>query len=292
MENLENIYSCALGCFDGVHLGHRTLIYSAIKNFFGYTPAVWTFTKPLSNKYIDDVDTRKEICESLGIKKFFSEDFEKVKNMAPEDFIIHLVNDLNVKHIIAGEDFTYGKDRLGNKNTLLETAKKYNCAVTIVPFVFIGDRIPLHEEEKVSSSIIRSFISNGEIDKANLLLSRPFGIKSTVLEGHKIGRTIGFPTVNQIIPKGRVIPKFGVYYTTITIDGKKYPAVSNVGNRPTVNSEISDITCETHIINENMDLYGKEVYTEFFAFGRDEKKFESLTELKEQITKDIECLES
>jgi riboflavin kinase/FMN adenylyltransferase len=276
-DKSENL-SCALGCFDGVHEGHKALLAKAVSKT-ELCPAVWTFSKPLSYPYIDSIPERLSACGGHGIRLARCEDFNSVKELTPKAFVSRLVNDFNVRHFVCGSDFRFGINRSGDASVLKREAELLGASVDIIPPV-------LHENEKISSTLIRSLISDGEICKANQLLGRPFSITGAVVSGNHIGTKLGFPTVNQSIGEGRLVPeKLGVYNTATLIDGVRYPSVTNVGKRPTVNGD--GVTVETHIIDESFELYGKEVTVEFYGFSRGEVKFDSLWELKRAIESDI-----
>ena len=136
----------------------------------------------------------------------------------------------------------------------------------------------------VSSTKIRGFIENGEIEKANKMLGRPFGFSSRVIDGDKRGRVLGFPTINQIIPEELAMPRFGVYQSVVTVKGEKFKGVTNVGKRPTVGTE--KILSETHILDFDRDIYGENVDVRLIKFIRPEKKFSSFDELARQIKSD------
>ena len=274
--------SCALGCFDGVHIGHRTLLRAAVNNFFGYTPAIWTFSSPLARPFIDPINERLRICAENGISLAICEDFEFVKDMSPKAFISHLVQDFGVGHFIVGEGFRFGASRAGDTDILKNIAKELGASTTVVSHITVDG------EQKVSSSLIRDLIKNGEIERANSLLMRPMALDGTVVGGKQIGRTMSLPTVNLSLADGRIIPKNGVYDTVCIVNGARYPSITNIGSRPTVNNDPTSITCETHIIGADIDLYGENVKVEFLRYARPEKQFGSLDMLKDQINSDIE----
>ena len=279
--------SVALGCFDGVHVGHRALIERAVVKK-EYTAAVWTFSEPLSIPFIDSVKDRISLFGRCGVSCAVCEDFETVRAMTPSEFARYLAECLNVGHVVCGEDFRYGKGRTGSAQTLKEDLGKYGITVESIPPIMASELIGgVTENEKVSSTLIRRFLSEGEIEKANKLLSRPFSVTGCVTYGRQIGRSISVPTVNQKMEKGRVALKYGVYDTVTVIDGVSYPSVTNFGVRPTVNDQSDDVTCETHVIGESLDLYGKSVTVEFYRFAREERRFDSLEVLKKAIESDI-----
>lgn len=280
--------SVALGCFDGVHIGHRRLMERA-KNKSTLVPAVWTFSEPLSLPFIDNVQSRISIFGKLGASIAICEDFSLVKSLTPEQFVKHLVTDYNVKHFVCGEGFHYGTGRSGNTDTLKADALKYGATVDVVPHLMTTETPSLNlDNEKVSSTLIRKLLFDGDVEMASKLLGRPFSVSAPVVHGRQIGRSLSFPTLNQGFESGRVNLKRGVYVTLTLIDGKKYPSVTNFGIRPTVSGNENDVTCETHVIGESLDAYGKNITVEFHLFAREERRFNSLTELKQAVEGDIE----
>ena len=278
-------YICALGCFDGVHIGHQSLIETVVNDGSGLVPAIWTFSAPLTFPYIETVEKRLQLCGEYGIKFAFCEEYEDLKRMSPREFVKYLAEELNVAHVVCGEDFRFGKDREGDVAVLRHECDLFGVALTVKSPVMANI---YGENVKVSSTVIKKLIQNGDVELANELLGRHFTLKGVVINGNKIGRTISVPTVNQSLPKLRVSPRFGVYDSVFRVEGKSYPSVTNIGVRPTVNKNEENTTCETHIIGESLDLYGLIVEVEFRRFNRPEEKFESLADLKAQIKKDID----
>lgn len=279
--------SVAMGCFDGVHKGHQRLMEKAISKA-GHIPAVWTFSEPLSFPFIDNVPTRLSLFGRLGASLAICEDFPTVKALTPEQFVKHLVCDFNVKHFVCGQDFRYGLGRSGNTDTLKADAEKHGATVEIVPHLMTGETpLLMLDNEKISSTLIRKLLAEGDVEKAQKLLGRPFFVSGCVIHGRQIGRRMSLPTVNQKFEDGRINLKHGVYDTLTLIDGKKYPSVTNFGIRPTVSGDKNDVTCETHVIGESLDVYGKNITVEFYRFAREEKKFSSLDELKAAVDADI-----
>ncbi len=285
---LDEKLSCALGCFDGVHMGHRILIETAKINFLGYTPAIWTFSEPLCKPFVENIPERLSLCGRLGVETAICEDFESVRDMTPRQFVLHLHEHFGVRHFICGKDFRFGKDREGDAQLLQKLALELGDVVTVTPTVMLNALLgeAAESDEKVSSSALRKMISEGELEKASAVLGRRFGVTASVCEGKQIGRAMGMPTINQQIEDGRVIPAFGVYYSVAIYDGEEHFAVTNIGVRPTVNNG-SDVTCETHILDVNADLYGKTVRVELCKYARGEKKFANIDELKNAIAGDI-----
>ena len=250
--------SIALGNFDGVHLGHAKLIGAAAQaaRRIGAKCAVWTFTaNPFGAPCLTSLEERLELFESLGADIAVVCPFEEIRGLSPAGFV-DLIASLGAVRCTCGYDYTFGAGAAGGVETLraLAGGRGMECDV-------IG-RVCLPGGETVSSTRIREFTY-------------------PVTHGNEIGRTLGFPTINQVFPADRVQPRRGVYVCRCL--GR--PAVTNVGVRPTV-SDAGEVICETHIIDYSGDLYGKSVKVEFVKFIREERKFSSLSELKEQLARD------
>jgi riboflavin kinase/FMN adenylyltransferase len=281
--------SCALGNFDGVHLGHRELLLEAAKKEYGAnTSAVWTFrVHPqlyLGNcavKIITSTEQKLEYFKEAGIEYAILEDFPNVSSLTPEEFAQELlINNLGVVHAICGFNFSFGKQAKGNCALLKEYFEENGCNVTIIPPLKINGDL-------VSSSSIRTKIESGRVSEAKALLGHPFSVFLPVTEGRKLGRTIGIPTINQVFPENHIIPRFGVYACRCYVEDKIYLAVANVGVRPTIEEEKKITNCETHIIDYSGNLYGKKIRVDFCKFIRDERKFASLDELVAEINRNI-----
>jgi riboflavin kinase/FMN adenylyltransferase len=281
--------SCALGNFDGVHMGHRELLVKAAKKEYGATAsAVWTFrVHPqlcLGNsavKILTPTEQKLEYFREIGIEYAILEDFPTVSSLSPEEFAKDLlISKLGVVHAVCGFNFSFGKGASGNCDMLKEFFNEYGYFVSIVPPLKIDGDI-------VSSSLIRARIEAGRVAEAEKLLGHPFSIFLPVTEGRKLGRTIGTPTINQVFPENCAIPRFGVYACRCFIDGKTYLGISNVGIRPTIEEEKKTANCETHILDYSGDLYGKNIQVDFCKFIRDERKFASIDELVYEINRNI-----
>ncbi len=282
----EDRISCAIGNFDGVHLGHRALIALAAQKEKTITKsAVWTFSEPSSRKLggvslLTSPEERFDIFRSLGIELLFLTDFEEVRSLSPEAFVKEILFEkCRVRRAVCGFNFRYGKMAAGNALTLKHDLNALGADVCVVePYCLDG--------AVVSSSAIREALVAGETAYATKMLSHPYSITSTVVHGKKLGRTLGFPTANQPFPHGRVIPKFGVYAVRLHTSDGWYHGVANVGIRPTVeNTPIAN--CETFIFDFDGDLYGKTVKTEFCAFLRPEKHFSDVGALMAAVRNDI-----
>ena len=237
---------------------------------------------PEKVRYITTTDEKKKIIEDMGAKVEFLPVSAEFLSMSPCDFIENiLVKKYNIKYAVCGYDYHFGNEGSGNTKLLAEEGKRLGFFTEIINCeTFLG--------EKISSSRIRELISAGEIKIANKLLGRNFSLTGTVREGKHLGRTLGFPTANVFFKDSTVIPKKGVYKAVVIIDNMCYNAITNIGINPTVGGE--KLRTETYIHNFDGTLYGKEIKIEFLDFIRPEKKFRNISELKEQITKDLKIL--
>ncbi|WP_029067368.1 bifunctional riboflavin kinase/FAD synthetase [Lachnobacterium bovis] len=290
---VANDTAITLGKFDGLHKGHELLIENLIKisNEKNLKSVAFTFDIPpvklvkedklSQNKVITTNDEKHYIFEKTGLDYLIECPFRKeIMMMSPIDFIKWMVKSLNVKYFIVGEDFKFGYKRQGDYITLKEYSKQFGYKVLVITKI-------KDEQRDISSTYIREELLSGNIRKANSLLGYEFFVKSKVIQGNKIGRTIGIPTINMILPPNKILPPNGVYVTSVNVDEKWYRGVTNVGCKPTI-SDNNPIGIETYIIDFCQDIYGKEVYVSFLDFIREERKFNSIEELKHQMISDIE----
>lgn len=292
-ENMEfqlKNTAVSLGKFDGIHRGHRLLIDRILKEKVnGYTSVVFTFSlHPMSlfsDKELELIDTEEEKVEKLkrlGVDVLISYPFTKeTANTEPEDFIRKiLVNQLDAKVIVVGSDYCFGKQRKGDVDLLRKLSKE--CGYELIVY----DKLQV-DNHIVSSTLIRNEIVAGHMEFVNELLGEPFEIKGEVVHGKQVGRTIGVPTVNQLVPEGKLMPPNGVYVSNIIVDGSSYQGVTSIGFKPTVTEEnIKGV--ETFIFDFEGDLYGKVIEVELLHYARPEYRFHSIEELKLAIHKDIE----
>lgn len=278
----------ALGSFDGLHLGHMHLIDKTIKlsRKNNVKSMICTFenhplsviNKEICPKLIMNNDTKISLLEDTGIDVVniakFDEEFMKI---TPEDFIKNMVECYNAKGIVIGFNYRFGYKNLGD----VEMLQKYSTKLGYKLYVCEAINI---DNEVVSSSKIRHLIAEGNIIKANELLGRPHSITGNVIKGKQIGRTIGFPTVNLNYNKEYILPKGGVYYTVVEYNSYLYKAITNIGYNPTV--EGGKLSVETHIVNFDKQIYGETVKINFISRIRDEVKFNTIGELKQQLVKD------
>lgn len=287
-ENFKYDTYIALGSFDGLHKGHLTLMYELVKlsKENGAKSMVYTFANhPLSvitpnskPKILMTNEKKLKVLESLGIDLVCLDKFDnELMSKTPEEFIKMLLDKFNAKGFIVGFNYRFGYKNKGDIKLLEELGEKYNFTVSV---------LDAYKEKGciISSTKIREFIAKGEIEMANELLTREFLLTGEVVKGKQLGRTIGFPTANLKVDESLVLPKIGVYYTNVEIDGEIFKGITSVGNNPTVNGE--KITVETYILNFSKDIYGKHIKVYFIESIRGQIKFDSLDELKKQLEKD------
>ena len=209
--------------------------------------------------------------------------------MSPEEFVSEvLVKQMNVGYVAVGVDFRFGKDRAGDTDTLRELGSKYGFEVSILDKLMIDGSI-------VSSSLIREKLSDGDMDSTKMYLGRPYSIKGTVESGKKLGRTLGYPTVNISLDADKILPRYGVYSSVVRIfDGNEWHnhrGITNIGKRPSIDDG-DNATVESFIYDFNDDIYGFDVIIVPEVFIRGEIRFSSLDELTQQITRDIDYASS
>ncbi|MDR1001832.1 MAG: bifunctional riboflavin kinase/FAD synthetase [Oscillospiraceae bacterium] len=287
MEITSDIYSqrstsVALGQFDALHKGHIEVIKAAKKD--GIALAIFTFKRGTLVKSVPGSVTtsgkRIEILENLGADLLCEPDFEDVRNLTPEEFVRNiLVLKLKARFVTCGYDYRFGKNAEGTAQLLSELCRRRNVQCTVVPPVLEGG-VP------VSSTEIKRLLDLGEPDTAAAMLGRYFSYDFTVVGGQRLGRTLGSPTINQYFDDNLIIPKFGVYASMVQVEGKHYHSVTNIGVRPTVGS--GRPLSETFIADFDGDLYGQRVEVFLLKYMRDERKFESLDALKNQIALDAQ----
>lgn len=282
-ENIPQLEggSLLLGYFDGVHLGHQELIRQAKSH--DKTAGVLLFDRNLATLLPNTGKSLKELTsleDKLDLFERFGIDYAYIIHtdlsflgLSKEEFVQKVLQKISPSYLVVGEDYSFGKGKEGN----VEYLKKF----------FQVDVCPLLEDRfgKISSRTIVSFLEEGKIKEANSELGYLYSLKGKVVPGLRNGRKISFPTANLEENNSYVIPKRGVYAGYTLVDDKKYPSIINIGDNPTVGLLHHDLI-ESHLLSFNQDIYGKEIKVEFLEFLREEKKFSSLEELKEQLKKD------
>lgn len=285
----------ALGFFDGLHLGHQKLINEmiTISKTNNLTATVFTFNDHPESKFKDNFkfpgliqsfDLRALKLQEMGVDEaFFAPMISQVKEISAYDFFHeYLVGQFRMKALIVGQDARFGHKGLGNVELLKQWTKE-----TDVELIIVGD--VKVDAQKISSTLIRQLIETGQIKKANQYLGYNYIIQGKVIHGKKLGRTLGFPTINIIFDPYLVKPRFGVYMSRVKYNDHLYTAITSIGTNPTVSSS-SQIKVETFIYDKEIDLYDEAVFVELLDFIRPEIEFDSVQSMKERILLDLELV--
>ncbi len=280
----------ALGVFDGVHLGHRAVLntVSELYRNHGRLSGVITFrtetmmSQKSASGYLYSTLTKSILLEQAGMQFDWHLPFAKIKNMDGRTFAKKILcEEFYAKDVCCGKNFRFGEHASCDVQDLEQFGKWFGFRVHIIEDV-------MKDNVKISSTEIRKLLLNGEIEKANAFLGQPYQIWQEVTHGAQLGRTIGFPTVNQLFESGQLVPKFGVYASeTVLSDGRKFHSLTNIGLKPTVNYQGLPLA-ETYIEGFSGDLYGKFLNVKLLRFIRPEMKFASVQALTEQMTKDLQ----
>lgn len=293
LEELPETVS-AIGFFDGIHKGHQKVIQTAVteaKNHnmesavitFHPHPSVVLQKGEQQAQYITPMQEKQEILQQLGVDRLYIITFnDRLAALSPQDFIDHFIIDLNIKHLVAGFDFSYGHKGQGNMDNI-ESQTRGKFTYTTV------DKMEL-SGEKISSTKIRKLLKIGDIRSANHLLGRRFMITGIVVEGDKRGKTIGYPTANLRVNPEVLLPKTGIYAVKVLYKNEVYEAMASLGTNPTFTPDLDQARVEVNIFDYNNDLYGEELKVEWHEFIRDEEKFDQVDALVKQIEADEDII--
>ena len=282
----------ALGMFDGVHLGHSSVIGHAvdIAKKIGGTSIVFTFSNhPLSIIAPEDAplmigskNLRREIFSELGVEVLIEIQFTKeFSKKSPEEFLELLQDKISPAYVVTGPNYTFGRFGRGNGRLLLREAENYGFKAEVCQSFTVDRKI-------VSSTRIRALIAAGDLISANQLLGRNFTYAGKVVNGDKRGRKIGFPTANLEIADYRAMLPNGAYIVRVKVHGKFFNGIANVGDNPTF--KVARRRLEVFIDNFSENIYGEEIFVSFIDKLRDEKKFSSVDELKAQLNEDLRTM--
>lgn len=285
----EKRYVACIGFFDGIHKGHQALIEKTTqlakeKNLksmlITFDPDPWSVLNKSSNvKHITPLKRKQRLIEDMGIDTLiilkFNSDFSQ---LSPDNFVHQVLMGLGVVELVVGSDFKFGFKGQGNVELLKHT---YDHLITTHEIT-----IKENDQVKIGTTQITQTILNGAVDKTIAFLGRPYEISGFIIDGRKVGRTLGFPTANIKVEDEYVIPKVGVYAGTLQVKGKTYMSVVNIGYNPTVNHR-DDISIESYILDFDQDIYGEVVHQSFVKRLRDEMKFDSVEDLVAEMQKDV-----
>lgn len=278
----------ALGFFDGVHLGHRALLNECRRLAreadclagaitFGSHPDELVFGR--APVLINTPQDRERLLRR-DMDRVITLPFDEKMHTTPwMEFLELLRRDYDAAGFVCGDDFHFGAQGLGNGTLLADYCREAGLPWAVVPEQSVHGK-------RVSSTHIRSLLEQGDMEEAHAFLGHPHILTGRVIHGHQLGRKMGIPTANLPLPPGLAVPKFGVYACLVELEGKKFPAVTNIGTRPTVQGQ--GITVESWILRYDGDLYGREITLEFYKFLRPEKKFPSLEALQQEIRRNAE----
>lgn len=278
----------ALGFFDGVHLGHQKLLSQCVDlaTEYGCQAAAITFDRhpkslfrPEPTVLISTVPDRKLLLHRYGMEEVLVLPVTRdTMSMPWQDFLGSLL-DRGAAGFVCGDDFRFGCRGEGNAEKLLSFCRERDLPCAVVPEQTV-------EDIRISSTYIRRQIESGDMATAVKFMGHPYTLTGTVVRGQQLGRRLGIPTANLQLPAGLAVPRFGVYACCVLIDGKRYPAVTNIGTRPTVAGQ--GITVEPWILDYSGDLYGREITLECYFFLRREQKFPSLEALQAEIRRNAD----
>ncbi|MBQ3486188.1 MAG: bifunctional riboflavin kinase/FAD synthetase [Clostridia bacterium] len=280
-----------LGMFDGVHRGHQALLMRGgeLAQEMAFPLSVCCFEphplrvlKPeIAPPLLTTLPEKARVMQSFGVDNLCITRFDRARaDQEPEAFMAELVEIYAPVVVVCGFNFTFGRGGAGNGKLLREYGRKHGFRTVIVPEVII-------EGETVSSTRIRRLLAAGDVPSVNRLLGHAFTLSGKVESGKQLGRTMGFPTANVSITKGKALPAFGVYDCWLeTGDGAYHPAVVNVGRHPTLPE--GSVTVEAHVLDGQMELYGQHVRLSFLRHQRAETRFDSKEALQAQIARDVE----
>ena len=278
----------AIGVFDGVHRGHQEVLRHLKRRadeVDGTAIALTFDPHPLelldparAPRTLSTIEDRAEAMAECGVEVMGVLPFLQIRNLDPRLFVVEILCDrLNAAWVAVGGNFRFGRDRAGDPELLRALGDQRGFGLDVVSMVG-------HETEAVSSTRIREYLDDGDVDGAERLLGRRFFVRGPVVHGDARGATIGFPTANLYVPERMAVPAYGVYAVFATVSGARHQAVVNIGVRPTFG--VNTRTVEAHIIDFDEDIYGEEIVLEFVDRIREERRFESLDALKDQIAAD------
>jgi riboflavin kinase/FMN adenylyltransferase len=297
--NLQEKTAVAIGKFDGFHRGHQKLLgeLNRLKEkglktvVFTFVPSPAAFFSQKIVRELSTISEKRRIFENAGVDILIEYPFyQEIADTEPELYIKDvLVDRLNAKCIVAGDDVSFGKGGKGDCRLLEEKSRIYGYEVIII------DKV-LYEGREVSSTFVRDEVKKGDMELVARLLGTPYHVGGEIIHGRRLGRTIGMPTVNLLPPSEKLLPPKGVYYSYVYLhspkgdkvyDGKKLPSITNIGTKPTVDNNLV-MGVETYIYDFDYDVYGDEMEVYLLKHKRPEMKFENVEALKAQMAEDIE----
>ncbi|MDJ0594221.1 MAG: bifunctional riboflavin kinase/FAD synthetase [Pleurocapsa sp. MO_226.B13] len=299
-EQIQTPTAIALGNFDGIHQGHQIVLQPIIESVklqphpriypsvVSFTPHPREFFSGGKLQLLTPIPEKAQQLSKLGVEQLILLPFNKnLASLSPQQFVEQIiVKQLKAKVISVGSDFRFGYQRKGTGEQLKNIAADFRITVYLNSLHKYQDHNL--QTVRISSSLIRQALQNGEIAAANKMLGRPYSLAGKVIKGKQLGRTIGFPTANLQLPAEKFLPRYGVYSVDVVVKNTIVKGVMNIGCRPTVAGDAP--TIEVHLLNWSGDLYGQDLEVELIEFLRPEQKFDSIEALKQQITKDCQAV--
>lgn len=286
----------AIGFFDGIHKGHQQVINTAVNKAkakhmesavitFHPHPSVVLKKDVQHVQYITPLQEKQKILQQLDVDRLYVITFNKgLSSLEPQAFVDHFIIHLNIKHLVAGFDFSYGYKGKGNMQTIKEHSQDLFDYTVIDPVQ--------SDDQKISSTRIRELLRSGQVEKANELLGRPLIVRGIVKEGDKRGREIGYPTANLDVDSDALLPKIGIFAVKVLFKNEVYEGMASLGYNPTFIADRENPIIEVNLFDYNNDLYGEELILEWHQYIRGEIKFDSAGELVKQIEKDEQRIRS
>lgn len=297
MEIITDLKNCklhketavAIGKFDGLHRGHRRLLQEILdKKAAGLQACVFTFDPSpavffglADGKELMTKEEKRKALQEMGVDVLVEYPMN-AENAAvtPYDFVKKLLVDaLQVRFIAAGTDVSFGAKGAGNASLLEECSKQLGYELKLI------DKVT-YEKAEISSSLVRKQVEEGNMEYVTELLGAPYTVSGEVMHGRALGRKLGMPTMNLLPPKEKLLPPLGVYYSQVSYEGRVYPAISNVGYKPTVSQE-PVLGVETYLYDFDKEIYGEDISVSLLSFKRPEMRFDSVEELKVRMEQDI-----
>ena len=276
----------ALGTFDGVHTGHRAVLESALQ-YSALRPICLSFKNTPKNALgvqtpllLTDAQ-RVEKIKQAGFLEVVLFDFNTIRDQSPAEFLDFIVAKYHIRALCCGFNYRFGAGGKGDTAFLRAYCKEKGLQLTVTEAVTIGG-------QPISATGIRARIAAGQIEEANAMLGYAFFIEGNIVHGFKRGRTIGFPTINQDLPHGICCPKYGVYASSVLVEGKRYKGMTNIGDNPTFS--LPAAKAETYIHGFSGDIYGKYAKVELLRFLRPEIRFASAEQLRAQLQSDLKTI--
>lgn len=281
----------AIGKFDGVHMGHRKLLAEILKQkedgllaaIFTFEPSPEVYFGMSPSRELSTKEEKRAMFEEMGIDILVEFPFNReTAAISPEDFVLKiLVGKMHTRFVAAGTDLSFGDRGRGNFTLLNSLARHYGFETKMIDKVERNGKV-------ISSTLVRSLVEKGEMEEAAACLGSPYSITGAIVHGKALGRRIGIPTLNQTPPSDKLLPPFGVYYSTVKVDGQTFKGMTNIGIKPTVTDE-KRTTVETHLYDFDGNLYGEFAQVDLLTFRRSERKFSGIEELRETMEADIEA---